>query len=291
MLIRFRLMIPRLIKIMLPCIIILLVREVRGQFAETIASDRPCATNAATTVGARVLQIQVGGDFTQLSPTNKWDRGFMGGSVDAAIRIGILERFELNFATGYLNLNSNTRTYSDQEDFNFAIRARANVLKSDGAIPAIGLYAEAIFPKKGTANYTDNIGSRFLLLIEQQIESRIKLSSNIGMYVLGSPQLHYTLNLSVAVSPIATIYVEHYGLYFGRYSPDLFALEPVRHDFWYPRVNGGVAFLVGHDLQLDIQSGFGKWLVGALPQKDWNVGAGISYRLRFKKNHKDDTAK
>ncbi|MCF8278687.1 MAG: transporter [Flavobacteriales bacterium] len=270
--------------------------QVRAQFSETIASDRPCMTNAATTVGARVLQFQVGGDFAQSTLNSRWSSGFSGGMGEAVIRVGIAERLEVNFTVAYMNMSQekkNNYSTNQIEDLNYAFRLRGNVVKANGAIPSIGLFAEVSFPKKGTPMYQNSIRPKFLILIEQQLESRVKLSSNIGMTWLNAPTLQYTLNLSVAVSPRVSMYLEHFGQYYAAYGnqTNYLGSNDLKIDYWYPRINGGVSFLVTNDLQLDVQSGVGKWLVSPNPeQRDWYVGIGLSYRMRFKQSQKKENA-
>lgn len=262
-----------------------------AQYSETIASDRPCMTNAATTVGARVLQFQVGADFVQTTDNASWGAGQTGIYAESVIRVGIVERMEVDFLVGYLRMgpkgtNGTTGAY---QNLPFGFRLRGNVLKADGHIPSIGMLAEVTFPQKGTAMYQNNIIPKFLILIEEQLESRVKLSSNIGMTWVYSPALQYTLNLSVAISPRFSMYLEHYGQYYALYGrPNSYwGRSDAKTDYWYPRLNGGISTLVTDNIQIDLQAGIGKWIVSPYPgQKDWYVGMGLSYRLRFKKHEK-----
>ncbi|MBI1288915.1 MAG: hypothetical protein GC178_15210 [Flavobacteriales bacterium] len=247
-------------------------------------------TNAATTVGARVLQFQVGSDFLQTTNNSSWGSGQNGAYAEGVIRVGVVERLEVDFLLGYQRLGPQRTngTTGASQNLGYGFRLRGNMLKANGHIPSIGMLAEVTFPQRGTPMYQNSIIPKFLVLIEEQLEERVKLSSNIGMTWVNSPTLQYTLNLSVSISPKLTMYLEHFGQYYALYgSLYYWGRSDKKTDYWYPRLNGGLSFLATKDLQLDVQAGIGKWLVSPHPeQKDWYVGLGLSYRVRFKKREK-----
>lgn len=263
-----------------------------AQTSDEIQSDRPGMSFSSSTVGARMVQLQFGGQYDQITSTT-WKDGYSGGLAEGQIRVGVLERFEIGFWGAY---QRHTRTdqwdrIQETEAFNFSIQARGNVLKADGYIPSIGLFLEVIFPDKETPRVSENIVPRMLLLIDQKLHKRVSLASNIGMAYMDVPLFLYTLNLSVNVTSRMKLFAEHMGQYASRYdNASLFNpyLEDERMDDWFARINGGCAVLVTNDLQLDLQAGHGLNAVPNTGAKDWYVGAGISWRVRIPKRKKTE---
>jgi hypothetical protein len=267
-----------------------------GQYSETISSDRPGFTNSANTVGARVVQFQLGGRFLGRNQQFTWnnDAEYLGGSFNGTVRVGILERFEIGFPVAYQSLKRQNPTFGNNEPLEhleFGIAVRGNVLQSNGKTPDIGLMGEIRFPDKETERFSDYIFLLFLTQIQQPLERRIKLSTNIGMIRTFYSDLIYTLNLSVDISAITTIYVEHYGAYRIEYDQSSFGnSSPEKYDFWYGNVNGGFAIRPSNNVQIDLQGGYGSLAVGPYESQDWFAELGISWRFRFKKRQKKSSS-
>lgn len=266
-----------------------------AQYSETISSDRPGMSYAANTVGSRVMQFQVGGDFISNLFSNRYvSREYGGAQIDALIRVGVLERFEVGFPIYYRStrlLGENPRNEPPANSFSYGLNLRGNVLQSNGKTPNISMLAEVRLPDANAERYAEGISQTFLLMIEQPLEERIRLSSNIGMVRHSVANFVYTLNLSVDVSPKATIFVEHYGSYFRDYN-DLYR-EDKAYDFWYGKVNAGFSFALINDLQIDVQGGWGSLAVTEFnnTNTDWYFGMGLSYRVRFKKREPKENPK
>ena len=259
-----------------------------AQYSETISSDRPGATYSANTLGSRVLQFQVGGDFVSNSFDNQWtERNLLGWQFDGMIRVGILERLEIGFPIAYRNVKQQNVTVGNSdpiENLAWGINLRGNVLQSNGKTPDIGMFVEVRFPDAEMTRFADGISQVFLLNISQPLEERITLSSSIGMARHSFADFVYTLNLNVSVSQRVSLFVEHYGAYRREYGPTTFANpEPKKYDFWYAKVNAGIAVLATDDFQLDVQGGYGDFAVAPYNSSDWYLGIGVSYRVRFKK--------
>lgn len=266
--------------------------EAVSQTSEEIQSDRPGMSFSSSTVGARTIQFQFGGQYHQLTSTT-WENAYKGGLAEGQIRVGLLERFELGFWGAYQRQTRKddfNRVY-EYEAFNFSIQARGNVLKANGYIPSVGLFLEVIFPDKETPRYSENIVPRMLLLIDQKLHKRVSLASNIGMGYMNVPLFLYTLNLSVNVTPRVKLFAEHVGQYGIRYTnASLFNpyVDDERIDDWFARINGGCAILVTNDLQLDFQAGHGLNAVPKTGVRDWYAGAGVSWRVRIPKRKKTE---
>lgn len=267
-----------------------------AQYSETISSDRPGMSFSPSTLGSRVLQYQIGGDFIGAlahQPTGNNFDAYLGGTFDGMLRLGILERFEVGFPVNYSTasqIRSATNTPASK-DLRWGLNLRANVLKSNGATPNIGLLVEVRLPDVETKRFANEIGQLFLLLFEQPFGKIVRLSSNTGVLNASLPQLVYTLNLSVDVAPIATIFVEHAGSYLLRYDqPTIYNAnqDPEIYHLWYCWANGGVSVRPLADFQIDFQGGYGTYAVGTDDIENWYAGMGISWRIRFKKRDKQD---
>lgn len=269
-----------------------------GQYSETISSDRPGFTNSANTVGARVVQFQLGGRFMGLDQEAQQYYGpameQIGGAFFGTIRIGILDRLEIGIPVAYASMKnqrvSNPFIEETVEDLEFGLSLRGNVLESNGKTPNIGLMGQVSFPERGTDYYAQNIFLMFMAQIQQPLERRISLSSNFGVMRHFRTDFIYTVNLSVDISPRSTFYVEHYGWYRMDYlrTSNSFSQEPERTPFWYSNVNGGFAIKATKSFQIDLSAGYGSLAIAPYKAKDWLAELGISYRFRFKKRKKKE---
>lgn len=267
--------------------------ELHAQTMDTISSDRSGMTLTANTVGARGLQFQLGSFLRQTATLRGFGEGFIGGQYEGVIRVGIIERMEVGFSVAYTKMhNERIVPYAGTEtleDFGFGISVRGNMLQSNGKTPNIGLLAEVNFPDKDTYRYTDNISSRFMLLLAQPLTKYLQLSSNIGMTYANKPILLYTLNLSARVSKRVNIFVEHFGVYSGEYdSPyTYYPIESDKVHRWFANVTGGVTALATRDLLIDLQGGYGGLEVAPETWSEWRIELGLSWRIRIPKRLKE----
>ena len=263
-----------------------------GQYTESINSRRPGQSISASALGARVLQFQTGAFYGGLSRWSSWSKGQRGVIADALLRYGIREQFEMGFLASYSRFDPIEQSdfYEGVGNVAYALSARSNILAPKGFIPGIGLQAEVLFPDSKVERYTESIGAQFTVMIDQKLEDRINLTTNIGVIYRGSPTGFYTTNFQVFFSPKAFIFVEHVGLFRRVYSRDVnLQLDPEETiTVWYAKVNGGFGIRIIKDLQIDASAGYGKW-VSKTGQKDWFVSGGISWRIRFKKRAKKET--
>ncbi len=263
--------------------------NVSAQYSENISSDRPGYSYSANTVGARVLQFQMGGRLGESAYTDGFRNGYIRGGFDGTIRVGVIERLEVGFSVLYSaskrkQVSPNSELY---EFLNWSVNLKGNLLKSNGRTPNIGLFGEVIFPSKDAMRYTDLIYSQFKLLIEQPLEKRIRLTSNIGILQAQVAMFQYTLNLSVDVSPIATIYVEHFGQYAQLYEQYVaWNQEPEKEKYYYILTNGGFSVRPFPNFQIDMETGYGSWALAPSNTPNWYVALGLNWRVRFRKSLK-----
>jgi hypothetical protein len=221
-----------------------------AQYSDNISSDRPGMSNAATTVGARVLQLQTGGEYAE-SSNSEWKNGVAGGTGEVLIRYGIWERFELGFSVNpaIIGPKRNELNINATSTAQFVLRARSNILAAQGFRPALGMQMEVVLPDSKTEKYTDYIYPRFTLMVAQKLAERLTLSSNLGGSWAGTPQGFYTFNLNVAVSNRVSMFIEHFGLFSTRYTNGFYTNSTEESRLaWYSRVIGGLAILVHKDV-------------------------------------------
>lgn len=277
------------------CVLLILVlfgtQRSFAQYSQVINPDRPGATISASSLGNRVLQWQVGGEYGQLKypPTatvsNQASNQSSGGFV-YVMHYGLTDRFDLG---GSVTFSHTTTTSSRIQRINsqlvYSIWTRGNILKRDGFIPAIGIQGEVLLPDAKTEFYNYRIGGRLTLMTDQKLGGRTMLSSNLGVQLGGFPIGFYTLQLKIIASDVAFLYVEHYGRFatnYERYPQD----DTEKSRLWYAGFDGGMGFVVHRNVQLDFYAGYGTWAISQLSSYEWFAGLGLSWRVQFKKKKK-----
>lgn len=265
------------------------VSELLAQTGDTLSSDRPGMTYSANTIGSRAIQFQLGGAVLQTATTRGFGYGYIGGAFDGLVRVGIIDRMEAGISVGYLRMENErgdrSRYAAVQEQLHMGINLRGNLLRSNGRTPSVGLLLEANFPDLKSPRLSERIYPRLLLLLEQPLSRWIRLASNIGMVHMSQSHLQYTLNVNANVSRRVTVFLEHFGDYWGyydRYSYPYGSDDIPKTHVWYGRVNGGFAVLATSGLLIDVQGGYGGNLVGPIDGKSWSAELGLSWRVRFK---------
>ena len=269
-------------------------KKAAAQYSEIINSDRPGATLSASSLGNRVLQWQVGGEYGQLrySPrtTLQYSPGSVsnqnGGGFVYAMHYGLTERFDLGGSITYSQTNTiETRISRINTQLTYSIWTRGNILKRDGFIPAVAIQGEILLPDSETEFYNYNIGGKITLMTDQKLGGRTLLSSNLGVRLGGVPIGFYTLQLKIIASQVTFLYVEHFGEFgtnYERFPQD----DEVKSRLWYAGIDGGMGFIVHRNVQIDLYAGYASWAVAPLPRYQWFAGVGLSWRVKFKKKEK-----
>lgn len=251
-----------------------------AQYGETIRSGRPGQAIGPFTVGARVLQFQAGADYAAYKT-----RGFFGDtdgrtiSSDLLVRYGVTERFEMSVGIAYKN-DKTTRSgvfgesTSIDEGINaFSVRVRSNVYVGKGAIPTVGFQFNMALPAVSEDFRPMQVAPKITAMTGQKFGKRVSFTTNWGAVWDGRsevPRAFYVLNVGVDITDFMGVFIEHYADMGG--------------NSWNGSIDGGFAFLVTPNLQLDVLGGYGPFDV----QDDWFVSTGISWRIRFKEREKKD---
>ena len=262
-------------------VVLFLPSEGMAQYAETIRSGRPGQSIGPFTTGARVLQVQAGVDYGQYA-FRKQFFGKTDGRVigsDVVVRMGITERFEMGIGVAYRNDLARTRSFAgesetlDQGVSAFSVRLRSNVYEGKGIIPSVGFQFNLGLPAVSKDFRPKQVAPKITVMTAQNLGKRFGLTTNWGAVWDGNseiPEAFYIINIGFVITDFVSIFAEQYA--------------NMGKGYWNGSVDGGFAFLINPDLQLDVLGGYGPFNV----QDDWFVSTGVSWRIRFNKREKTE---
>lgn len=247
---------------------IFFVIPVFGQFNETIRTGRPGQSIGAFTVGHGILQVQSGLDWFGYRNEGTGLLG-RGGLSNTVVRFGLTEPFEVSALIEYRFEKQTTEGLRSPLSGWSALDVgmRYHIFTGKGLVPNVGFQIRWRIPGVGGDYSIDQWAPRFLLVSSQQITDKITFITNWGASWNGNsavPQGNYTANLSYAITAKLGIFLENYGSVF-------------RNDF-DTYVDGGLAWLVNPDLQLDLLAGYGK----NEGFEEYFISGGISVRTKRK---------
>ena len=236
-----------------------------GQYNETIRTGRPGQAIGAYTVGKNVFQLQSGFTYNPIENGLIETRSYSHNTV---LRIGILERFEINGLVGWqYDLIKNGIDEQNRKGIsNTQIGGRLNILERRGAIPAVGIQGRILLKAQSEDFRREKPGSKFILTTGNKITDWLSFGTNWGVTWSGNdqgPESLYIINGSIALTKTFGGFVEVYGS-FNQFS--------VNYD-------AGFSLLLNNDLQMDISAGW----QGDSQISDWFVDLGVSWRIDWRK--------
>ncbi len=237
-----------------------------AQEADPIITDRPDFTESASTVSPGRFQFELGYTFTRAGQEDRHNFG------ELLARVGILTWLE-----GRLGLNSFSQLRApgaDREGLeDLTISAKAVLYRkpevSSAAVPQVALLFGADLPTGESGFGSTELQPGVKLAFDFELTARLNLGSNLGWAYLFSDDQRFhqgvgSVVFGYSISDPLTTYVEWYGLF-----------PENRGGGSNHYVNGGLAWLLGPNFQLD-------WRIGAGlqdPDPNWFTGAGLSFRL------------
>jgi len=260
------------IKLTLTILTFTLVSTVQAQ-EETkslgaLITDRPDATEASSTVGKGILQIETGSLYDSFKENNIKSENYTFNT--ALVRYGILDNIELrlgwDFVEGItkidgIKLNNVTSGLSP-----LLLGVKIDIAKENGAMPEIAFIGHVFPVFSASQDYrpeTTAVDFRFSL--SHTLSENSSLGYNLGAeWGNDSPEAAgvYTIAYGHGITNKFGFHVELYG--------DLPEDNPANH-YW----DAGFTYLVNNDLQLDTYFG-----TSITKGQDILLGLGASFRFR-----------
>lgn len=222
------------------------------QYSETISSNRPGVANSPNTVGAGVLQFELGFDSFLNQRTDSNTEDLYTGGANLAIRFGLTETFEIRTTLNY-QLDHPFGGISSALKMGIKptqVLLIANLLpKPEGWIPALGMGAGWLVEVPGDNDSLTNAAPCFQIMTNHNLgNSPISFGSSWGVGydgITSTPTWQYGLVLSFPLAQNGrwSGFVEHYGNW--------------SKQNWMRYFDAGWAVLLHEEVQMDLGGGMG----------------------------------
>ncbi len=237
---------------------------------ESLITDRPDATEASSTVGKGVFQIETGALYTSFEDNNTKSEDFTFNTT--LLRYGILDNVELrlgwDFVEGVTKVNGNKLDNISSGFSPLLLGVKIDIAEEKNGWPEIALIGH-IFPIfSASEDYRpESTAVDFRFSMSHTLSEKSSLGYNLGGE-WGNDSAEaaaiYTLSYGYSISDTFGMYAELYGD---------FPEDNKANHYW----DAGLTYLASPDLQFDIYTG-----TSITEGQDLLVGLGLSYRLRKK---------
>jgi len=233
----------------------------------TIVTDRPDATEASSTVGKCVLQIETGGIYETFKENGVQSENFTYNTT--LVRYGLLDNIELrvgwDFNEGVTRVNGVKLNNVSSGLSPLLLGVKIDIAEENGAMPEIAVIGH-VFPlfTASTDYRPETTGVDFRFSLSHTLSEKSSIGYNLGaQWGSDSPEAAaiYTVAYGYSITDKLGMYLELYG--------DLPEDSSANH-FW----DGGLTYLVNKDLQLDIYAG-----TSITTGQNLLLGLGASFRL------------
>ncbi|MEZ4857231.1 MAG: transporter [Flavobacteriaceae bacterium] len=236
-----------------------------------LVTDRPDATEASSSVGAGVFQIEMGSYYTTFEEANFTTKTY--GYNTTLIRYGILDNLEFRLGWNFEETQFATHGNKSPNVLSgfspLLAGAKIDIAKEERWKPEIALIGHLFLPFTSGNDYKpQTTGADFRFSLSHTLSEKSSLGYNIGaQWGDDSPEIAYiyTLAYGYSITNAFGFYVEIYG--------DLPENNQANH-FW----DTGLTYLVNSNLQLDATVGS-----SITKGQDILVSVGLSYRIPKKK--------
>lgn len=229
-----------------------------------INTDRPDFTDASTTVGLGVLQLETGYTFTKARGTESHSWG------EPMIRYGLLANWsELRVAVAPVTERS-TSTRSGIGDLYLGVKL--SLTQQDGLLPGLAVVPQMTVPTGSSQFSADRVLPGINLLYGWDLSDTLSMSASTHLNLAVDDDAHsYTewaqsLSLGLSLTENLSSFFEWYALF----PVDSATAATERY------LDAGLAYALGDDLQIDIR--VGKGLNDA--SDDYFVGTGLAFRYK-----------
>lgn len=235
-----------------------------------IVTDRPDATEASSTVGKGILQIETGGIYESFKENNITSESYTYNTM--LVRYGLLDNLELrlgwNFIEGITKVNGNKLDNVASGLSPLLLGVKLDIAEEKDGMPEIALIGH-VFPifSASTDFRPETTGIDFRFSLSHTLSEKSSIGYNIGaQWGNDSPEAAaiYTVAYGYSLSDKFGFYAELYG--------DLPEDNSANH-YW----DAGFTYLASKDLQFDIYGG-----TSITEGQDLLLGMGLSYRMRKK---------
>lgn len=232
-----------------------------------LVTDRPDATEASSTVGKGVLQIETGGLYESFEENDIKSESYTYNTT--LVRYGILDNLELrlgwNFVEGRTTVDGNKLDNVTSGLSPLLFGVKIDIAEEKGALPEIALIGHVFPIFSASQDYRpETTGVDFRFSMSHTLSETSSIGYNLGgQWGNDSSEAAaiYTLAYGKSITDKFGFYVELYG--------DLPEDSSANH-FW----DAGFTYLASNDLQLDTYFG-----TSITKGQDLLIGLGFSYRI------------
>ncbi|CAN5355484.1 hypothetical protein BH09BAC1_BH09BAC1_18350 [soil metagenome] len=244
------------------------VYTAQAQYQDTISADRPGITISPYVVGKKVLQAEHGVEFFD----NFEDTANINTyTTEHVIRYGLSERFELNALFEYevdrITLKDDGQLERQNGISNLHLGFRVSLCDEKKWRPAIVYQLRLVIPHVSAEYGNEYVAPEMSLSTQYSLPKNMTFGTTWVLAWDGNtpaPLGQYALNFGFPIVGNLNGYVEHYG--------DLQSKQ------YEARVDGGLMYFLGPNLQLDLSAGYGR----NHGITDYFVSTGIAWRVRFR---------
>ncbi len=252
-----------------------------SQTSKSIVSGRPGQAIAPVCVGKNVFQIETGFDFTGTSsPSGVYmapEQEFLNQSQSylnaTLLRFGLGERVEMHSGWEFRNDDYSlvdtlgAAQNSSVGGISFSsVGWRFTILEGEGLKPSVAYQFSMKLNILTEVYKLSQVAPNMNVAASSNITDNLTITINMGADWDGeNPRqtAFYIFNVGYSLGDKFGIFVENYGS-FGT------ELLDIKYD-------GGIAFLINNDLQLDLLGGYGSYK----GTTSWFASLGISWRVNF----------
>lgn len=229
-----------------------------------ITTDRPDFTEASSTVGFGVSQLEMGYTFTRSAGEDAHSWG------EPLLRVGVFANWlELRAAVFPVSVAAGSTSTGTEDLY---LGTKLWLVQQDGWLPEVSLMPQMTVPTGSSGFTADRVLPGVNLLYGWDINDELSIAGstqfNRAVTDLGSPYDDWAQSATVARS--ITERIGTYAEWFAFLPADNLSASPEHY------INGGLTIMFHDDVQFDVR--VGKGLTDA--SDDYFAGAGISIRYR-----------
>ncbi len=243
--------------------------DFRLNFSEPLVTDRPDFTEASSTVGLGVTQLEFG--YTYTTDNDGPGRTNEHTYPELLVRHGIFRDW-LELRIAYTANSFDTPVTSGTGSEDLYLGAKIGMTPQCGWLPEMSLIPQMTVPSGSSSLTNDTVLAGLNWIYAWEVNDRLSLGGSTQFNrtideTTGSQYTQWARSFAAGVSLTDTVgaYAEWYGFF-----PDGADVDPVEHYF-----NGGFTKLFGSNVQWDVRAGVG--LTG--DSDDFFVGTGLSIRM------------